>query len=53
MPKVDGKALMVWLGDYHEDGPSRWADRIGYSFSWGGKLGSKWGSFSAPVKPPM
>jgi type 1 glutamine amidotransferase len=27
-----------------------WADRIGYSYSWGGELRSKWGSFSALVK---
>ena len=46
-----GKALMVLhQGIVQRGRTDDWADRIGYSFSWGGELRSKWGSFSAPVK---
>jgi type 1 glutamine amidotransferase len=46
-----GKALMVLhQGIVQRGRTGDWADRIGYSYSWGGELRSKWGSFSALVK---
>ena len=46
-----GKALMVLhQGIVQRGRTGDWADRMGYSYSWGGVSRSKWGAFTAPVK---